>query len=885
MPRVTIDGTERAVPEGRTVLEAIRAAGLDVPTLCHDDRLQPYGGCRLCVVEVDGFARPVTACNTSVADGMTIRTHTAALEAERRTLLRLLARGYPREAVERQPEKPFHRLLLEYGLADEAAGAGDPAKRDDSHPYIEVDMSRCVDCFRCVRVCDELQGQFVWKAWDRGDRTRIAPATGTSLLESPCVSCGACVDACPSGALEDRSILRHGEPGTWTRTTCPYCGVGCEMMAGTRNGRLVAVRPAPGAPVNKGHLCVKGRYAFGFVHSDDRVTDPMIREKGAWRKVSWGEAIEFVARGLGRYAPAEVGVLGSARATNEENYLTQKFARVVLGTNNVDCCARVCHGPTAAAMKTMLGTGAATNSYDDLERARTILVCGANPTESHPVIGARIKQAVRKGARLIVIDPRRIELAETADVHLQLRPGTNIPLLHAMANVLVWEGMVDETWVRERVSGWPEYFAFVSGWTPARAADVCGVPAEDIRRAARIYGREKPSLSVHGLGMTEHTQGTEGVMALVNLALLTGNLGKPGSGVNPLRGQNNVQGAAHMGCEPDHLAGYQPIAAARALFEKAWGAPVPATPGLDLMKMMDSAARGGLKALWAIGYDLLLTNADAASTRAALGNLEFVIVQDLFLNETAREFGSVFLPACSSFEKDGTFMNAERRVQRVRRAIAPVGRSRPDWEIIRDVARAMGAGKTFAFDSPEEIWNEIREVWPAGRGITYARMDDAGVQWPCPEEGHPGTPLLHRDSFPGGRRAPLQPVPYRPTEEKVSDEYPFLLVTGRTLYQFNAGTMTMRTLNAELRARDTLDLSPGDAAGLGIVEGQRVRLCSRHGAAELPVRILETVHSGTLFATFHTPESFVNRVTGPLRDSVVGTPEYKVTAVRVEKPG
>jgi len=537
------------------------------------------------------------------------------------------------------------------------------------------------------------------------DATRIRPGDAATLLDSDCVSCGACVDTCPTGALEDQSILQRGRATHWTRTTCPYCGVGCEMNVGTRAGQMVQIKPVADARVNKGHLCVKGRYAFDFTTADDRVTEPMIREGGNWRKVSWSEAIGCVADTFRRLrnesGPDSIGLLGSARGTNEENYLVQKFARVVLGTNNVDCCARVCHAPTAAAMKQTLGTGAATNSFDDIERAATFLVCGCNPTENHPVVGARIKQQVLRGAQLIVIDPRAIELTRHAAVHLQLRPGTNIPLLNALAQVILHEGLVGEASIRDRVSDFEAYQSFIAEWTPERAAVLCGVSANRIRQAARLYARHKPAMCFHGLGITEHSQGTESVMCLVNLALLTGNFGQPGTGVNPLRGQNNVQGSAHMGCEPGNLTGAVSLDLGRDAFEAAWRAPIPRTPGLNLMEMMDAAASRKLKGLWAIGYDVALTNPNTTATRESLAKLDFVVVQDVFLNELAREFGHVFLPACPSFEKDGTFMNAERRVQRVRQALPPRGASKPDWEIICAVAQALGFSEQFDFPTAE----------------------------------------------------------------------------------------------------------------------------------------------------------------------------------------
>jgi formate dehydrogenase major subunit len=885
--RVTINGQPVEVREGATILAALRAHGADVPTLCHDERLHPNGACRLCVVDIEGWDRHATACNTPALDGMKILTHSPAVEDARRTLLRLLAADYPEAAVAQAPEKQFHHWLRHYGITPGGHGTR-ACFADTTHPYLHVDMQQCISCFRCIRICDDVQGQFVWRAWKRGAETSIRP-DGPTMLESPCVSCGACADTCPTGAIEDRSVIERGTPDTWTRTTCPYCGTGCEMMVGTRSARIVQVTPALDAPVNKGHLCSKGRYAYEFTHSPDRVTEPMLREAGAWRTVSWEEVTTHIATKLREIVAAHgadsIGVLGSARATNEENYIAQKFARVVLGTNNIDCCARVCHAPTAAAMKRMLGTGAATNSFDDIEHAAAFLVAGCNPTEAHPVVGARIKQAVLRGARLIVIDPRETELARHADVHLALRPGTNVPLFNALAHVIVMEGFADTATMRERVTGADEFRDFIRAWPPERSAEICGVNADDIRAAARLYARTAPAMAFHGLGMTEHVQGTEGVMALVNLALLTGNFGKPGSGVNPLRGQNNVQGSAHMGCEPGNLTGFVPIEQGRDAFETAWSARLPRTKGMNLMQMIDAAGRRELHALWAIGYDVAFTNPETVRTHAALESIGLVIVQDMFFNELARKFAHVFLPAASPFEKDGTFMNSERRVQRVRAAIPPPGHARADWRIVCDIARAMGHAEAFAFSSAEEIWNEIRTVWKAGAGITYARLDRGGLQWPCPDEMHPGTTILHTTSFTAEKTAPLQCIDFDGTGESPSAEFPFVLTTGRSLYQFNAGTMTMRTPNRELRRTDTLDLSPADAVRLGLCDGDSARVTSHHGATTMPVRLDPRIKAGEAFATFHASESGVNILTGPGRDKQVMTPEYKVAAVRIEKIG
>ncbi len=661
------------------------------------------------------------------------------------------------------------------------------------------------------------------------------------------------------------------------------------MLVGTRGDRIVQVKPVVDAPVSKGHLCVKGRYAFEFTHSADRVSEPMIRDGADWRTVSWAEATGFIAtrlRGiLVESGPQSIGMLGSARATNEDNYLAQKFARVVLGTNNIDCCARVCHAPTAAAMKRMLGTGAATNSFDDIEHAAGFLLAGCNPTEAHPIVGARIKQAVLRGARLIVIDPRETELTDYADVHLALRPGTNVPLFNALAHVIVTETLADARSLRDRISGEEEFRDFIGAWTPERAATICDVEPDDIRAAARLYANSAPAMAFHGLGMTEHVQGTEGVMALVNLALLTGNFGKPGSGVNPLRGQNNVQGSAHMGCEPGNLTGFVPIEQGRDAFEAAWNAPLPHAKGLNLMQMIDAAERRELKALWAIGYDVAFTNPDTLRTHTALDTVDLVIVQDLFFNELAHKFGHVFLPAASPFEKDGTFMNSERRVQRVRRAVPAPGHARADWEIICDVARAMGCGAAFPFGSSEEIWNEIRTVWKAGAGISYARIDHDGVQWPCPDETHPCTTILHTESFAGNKTAPLQCINFVESTEATTCEYPLLLTTGRNLYQFNAGTMTMRTPNRGLRRTDTLDISPVDAVRLGFQDNEVVHVTSRQGSVRMPLHIDRRVKTGELFATFHAVETGLNHLTGRGRDKQVMTPEYKVVAVRLSKNG
>ncbi|MBI3852773.1 MAG: formate dehydrogenase subunit alpha [Verrucomicrobia bacterium] len=892
MLQVTINGHSHQFPEGLTINQALQQIAVEVPTLCHDDRLEPYGSCRLCTVEVKGVNGLVTACNTQLRDGMEILTHSPDVQGVRKTLLGLIAKDYPAEAVAQFPDKQFHRYLREYDVkargSRTAPSPAVPFMKDATHPYINVDMSQCVTCYRCVRICEEVQGQFVWKAWNRGDQTRIGPVRGVTLQDGGCVSCGACVDTCPSGALEDLTLLKRGVPTDWTKTICSYCGTGCEMNVGTRDGRITTIRPSMEGPSNHGHACVKGRYAFDYVYSKDRITSPMIRRAGQWQKVSWTEVNQFTADRLreaaAKHGPDSIGLLSSARGTNEENYVAQKFARVVLGTNNIDCCARVCHSPTAAAMKMTLGTGAATNSLDDIEIARTILVAGVNPTDGHPVTGARIKQAARHGANLIIVDPREIELCEFATLHLQLHAGTNVVLFNAIGAAIIDEGLVDEEFIRTRLTEYAEYREFIREFLPEKVEHICGVPAAKIREGARLYATAKPSLSVHGLGMTEHIQGTEGIMALVNLALITGNIGKPGTGINPLRGQNNVQGAPHMGSEPKLLAGYVPITEARERFEAAWHVPLPTNPGINMIEMMDAADAGKLKVLWSIGYDIVMTNPNMHFTRRAMEKLDLVIVQDIFINETAKEFGDVFLPAASSFEKDGTFMNGERRIQRVRRAVLPQGEARSDWEIVCDIAKLMGKGEHFAYKSAEEIWNEVRSLWPEAAGISYARMDKlGGLQWPCVDENDPGTGTLHTDHFTHGKTTALRRIEYVAPPKLTTKEYPFLLTTGRNLYQYNAATQTARTPNNSLHATDYLQLSSSDAAHLGLSDGEIVRLRSEQGAADLPVQISDHVKPGEVYTTFHSTRVFLNQITTSHRDRYTKTPEYKVTAVRIEK--
>lgn len=871
--------------EGSRLLDVLDEKGIHVPRLCFDPRLAATGACRICEVHVEGRRSPC-ACATIVENGMTVETHTPALEHFRKSVLTMLAKPYPWSAVEEFPEKTLHRYFREYGV--EAPVEPELRERlvDRTHPYIAIDMRRCIDCFRCVHICDDLQGQFVWKVLNHGTGLRIVPDSQTTLLASSCVSCGACVDTCPSGALEDKSLVEKGSATSWQRTTCPYCGTGCEMNVGVKDDSIVVSRPVLDAPVSKGHLCVKGRYAVEYVDAADRIKQPMVRRGEEWIAVSWDEALDKAASELLRIkesaGPDAIGILASARATNEESYLVQKLSRVALGTNNVDCCARVCHAPSAAGLGSLFGTGAATNSFNDIERAGAFLIFGCNPTSNHPIVGARIRQRVLAGVPLIVVDPKRTELAAMATVHLPLRPGTNIPLIQAMASVIIEENLVNRDFVHRRTEGIEAFAESLKPCTPEKAGEICGLSPDAIRTAARLYAGIRPAMCFHGLGITEQVQGTDGVVALGQLALLTGNVGIPGGGINPLRGQNNVQGTAVMGCEPDKLTGSQKIGLARARHEKVWGREIPRQPGLDLIQMIDAAAEGKLKGMLIFGYDVLLTNPNMQLTDTAMRTLESVVVVDLFLTETAKALGTVFLPVVSSFEKDGTFMNAERRIQRVRRAVSPRGEAKSDLEVTALLAERLGVREGFSFPDAESVWDEIRKLWPAVNGITYRRLEHGGLQWPCPTEDHPGTEILHAEEFTTGSKAMFRSIEFTPSGEQVSEEFPLLLNTGRSLYHFNASTMTGRSRNQEIEPMDLVYVHPLDASRLKLTQGAKVAVRSRHGEFLGTAAISDVVSPGQLFTTFHNVKAMVNRVTGSGRDPITHTPEFKVTAASIK---
>jgi formate dehydrogenase alpha subunit len=863
---LTINGV--AVPVRGSVLDCCLQAGIDIPAWCHKNG-RGGGHCRSCLVEIGG--RTVAACTTAAEDGMNIATDTEALRAYRRDLGELTV-------AEARPGATVGRSLAALGIAgDRYPKASVTARRDASHPYLRLDLSACIRCRLCEDACDHIQGQFVYGFRGRGATTELAFGA-SSFKDSACVACGACVSACPTGAITDLDRETQA-PTRSVRTTCGYCGVGCQLDVHTDGEQVLRVGGADAA-VNRGHLCVKGRYAHGFARHADRLRTPLIRKNGALVPCSWDEAIATVAREFS-IRRGHIAALSSSRATNEENYLLQKWMRAALGTHNVDCCARVCHAPTAQGMRTIFGTGAATNSFADIERADTILVAGANCTESHPVIGARIRQAALRGARLIVIDPRRTELAAMADVHLELVPGTNVLLLNSFACALIEGDFIRDRFIAERTEGFEQFSAFVTRYPPESTERTTGVPAGAVRAAARFYGCAERPLEVHGLGMTEHYQGSESVMQLANLALLVGAIGRQGVGINPLRGQNNVQGAADMGCAPDSVTGYQNPRddEVRRRFEAVWQRPMPEAAGLTLPKMYEQARTGEIKAMFIFGEDVVQSD-PSVHVEPALAALEFLVVEELFLSATARR-ADVVLPGASVFEKDGTFTNAERRIQRVRRVLEPPGDARPDWQILCELMAATGYPQTY--QSPADIMNEIARVAPLFAGVSYDRLDRDGLQWPVSEDGA-DSPILHERSFPIGR-ARFAIVEYAPSPALAVDvaRYPLRLTTGRVLEHYNCGSMTRRSKNAELRPDDRLELHAGDAARAGVRSGERAHIQSPFGETDAVVAISDRMPAGTAFLSFHYTETGANKLTSATLDRLADCPEYKVIPVAVTK--
>lgn len=885
----TIDGRPIGVAPGQTILDAARAAGVPIPTLCYLDRLPPEGGCRVCLVEVGPYDF-AAACHTPVRDGMTIVTDSDRLRDLRAGVLALMAGEHGEGCFTPSSiGSEFERLLAGLHVNESPLFLESQINlfhAESSHPYLRFRADRCIVCRRCVHACESIQGQFVYAIGGRSAATHLIFGEHNRFVETDCTACGACVDVCPTHALTDADRLAQGPVVRTVRTTCGYCGVGCQVDASVSGDVVASIQGAPGAAVNRGHLCAKGRYAHGYHRAPDRLKRPLLRRGNDFEEVSWHSAVAFIAERLTdirrKFGPDSIGALASSRSTNEAAFLLQKFARSVIGTDNIDCCARVCHSSTAVALRRVTGTGAATASFADIERAQCIVVAGANPTEAHPVLGARIKQAALRGVPLIVIDPRFIELSEYASVQLQIHPATNVAVFNAVAKQLIESGAIDARYVADRTEGFDELREFLAAQSFDHLSGVAGISVEKVRATAAVFAASKQALFVHGLGLSELTQGTESVIALCNLAMLTGSIGRPGAGMLPLRGQNNVQGAADMGASPALVTGYQRIddPSVRVRVASLWGRDLPANVGLTSTEMLDAATEGRIRALWLQGEDVAHSDPFESRTLKALQSLELLIVQDPFFNETAR-YAHVVLPATTTLENDGTYTNGERRIQRVRPAVASPGDARQDWMINRDIANALGANWSYA--NPADVMDEIAAIAPdLFGGVAYDRLDDDGIQWPCPNRSHPGTDTLHADTFLRGKGR-LSCIDYRPSPEKTSDEYPFQLITGRVLQQYNVGTMTRRTSNADLAPCDDLEMNPEDARLLRIDDGSIVEVRSRWGSTRIAARVTPRVARGTLFASFHYPESHVNRLIGPHVDPHSKCPEYKLAAVRVDR--
>lgn len=893
-----IDGEPYHFEEGETLLNFIdrhRGRGF-VPTLCDAPQLEPYGACRVCSVEVamreDGPRRVVASCHTPLTAGMHIFTESPKVRRLRKNIVELVLTDHPLDCLtcEVNGNCELQTVAAKVGIRGVRYPAGanhlDRAK-DRSHPYMTSELSKCINCSRCVRACDEIQGQHVLSMYGRGFDARIIKGLDQSFMDSTCVSCGACAQACPTSAISDVFFSKSIEATKRTRTICTYCGVGCNLKVASKGGEVLSIQAPFDAEVNHAHTCLKGRYAFRFYNHRDRLRSPLIRQAdGSFKPCSWDEAYDHIVANLRRiktqHGASAIAGISSARCTNEENYLMQKFIRQVIGTNNIDCCARVCHSPTAWGMQQSFGTGAATNSFEDIEHTACIMVIGANPTEGHPVTGARLKQQVMKGVPLIVIDPRRIEIVPYAKYHLQLRPGTNVALLNMFARCILDAGLVKQDFVKKRCEHWEQFEAGLHTLDMDLMEDITGVDKELVRAAAIEYASADAAMSFHGLGVTEHEQGSRTVMLISNIAMMTGNVGRPGVGVNPLRGQNNVQGAADMGCQPHQGAGYLEMDDPQVLrqYEQFYGVPTPAEPGWKIPQMFDAAIDGRLKALWLMGEDVVQTDPDSEHVRRAMSGLEFLVVQELFMTETA-QYAHVILPATSFLEKSGTFTNAERRVQRVNAAVKPLEGTRTDGQIICEIMQRFGFPQEDY--TPDGVLAEIARIVPFFKGVTWENLGDNGKQWPVVADGV-GTRIMHQGTFARGlgRFHFFDWVQSREITTHGKD-FPFILTTGRILEHYNCGTMTRRTGNGHIVEKDILAINPADAAKKNISTGDTVRLFSARGEVKLEASVTDEVKPGILYTTFHFPDAMVNNVTGGGCDSDTLCPEYKVIAADIEK--
>jgi len=897
-----IDGQKVTVNAGTSVMRAAAEAGISIPKLCATDSLEPFGSCRMCLVQIEGARGYPASCTTPVGEGMKVCTQNDKLANIRKGIAELYISDHPLDCLTcaANGDCELQDTVGAVGLREVRYGfEGENhlgAEKDTSNPYFTFDPSKCIVCSRCVRACEETQGTFALTIDGRGFESKVSPGQTQPFMESECVSCGACVQACPTATLMEKSVIDHGQPEHSVVTTCAYCGVGCSFRADMKGEQLVRMVPDKNGKANHGHSCVKGRFAFGYATHKDRITTPMVRENisDPWREVSWEEAFQFAADRLkgiqAKYGKDAVGGITSSRCTNEETYLVQKLIRAGFGNNNVDTCARVCHSPTGYGLKNTFGESSGTQTFDSVMQSDVIMVIGANPTDGHPVFGSMMKRRLRQGAKLIVVDPRSIDLVRNsphvkADYHLKLRPGTNVAVVTALAHVIVTEGLANDNFATERcdVESYNKWKTFVSleKTSPEAVAEITGIDAETMRAAARLYATGGNGAIYYGLGVTEHSQGSTTVIGIANLAMATGNIGRDGVGVNPLRGQNNVQGSCDMGSFPHEFVGYRHVSdnATREQFETAWGVSLSSEPGLRIPNMFAASIDGTFKGLYVQGEDIAQSDPDTQHVHHALRSLECLVVQDIFLNETAK-FAHVFLPGSSFLEKNGTFTNAERRISPVRKVMTPLA-GKEDWEVTRDLANALGFPMNYSH--PSEIMAEIASLTPQFAGVSYEKIDAEGsLQWPCNEESPEGTPIMHVEEFVRGKGR-FMLTEYVPTEERTSSKYPLILTTGRILSQYNVGAQTRRTENVAWHDEDRLEIHPHDAEVLGIGDGDWVGVKSRTGETVMHAVITERMQPGVVYTTFHFPHSGANVITTDNSDWATNCPEYKVTAVRVEK--
>ena len=891
---LSIDNQEVTVPKGTTILEAAKTLGVEIPTLCHLKELAPDGSCRMCVVEVEGGRRGglTTACTAHCQEDMVVATHSEKVADSRRFILDLLLSNHKLECFScgKNGDCQLQQYALDYGIDATSFTEGKrmPCHQEDtSNPFFSYDPEKCIMCRRCARVCQLRQGRDVLSIANRGFETKMMPSYGQAFDQSICESCGNCVSSCPTGALTAKDTKEYRKWETQKiPTTCPHCGTGCQMNLLVKNNRLVGVEPLDG-PANKNLLCVKGKFAsYKFVGSGDRLTEPLIKRNGIFEPASWEEALTLVSSKFNEIkaenGPDALAGFSCSRATNEDNYVFQKMVRAAFGTNNVDNCARVCHSASVHGLAQTLGSGAMTNPIADItEDVDMILLVGSNPEEAHPVIGAQIRQAIQRGTQVVVVDPRKINLVKDSALHLQVQAGTNVAFANGMMHVILKEGLADHHFIEERTEGFLDLEKMVADYTPEKVAEICHIHPEDLIQAARMYAKAEKAPIIYCLGVTEHSTGTEGVMSMSNLAMLVGKVGKPGCGVNPLRGQNNVQGACDMGCMPYDFPGYQKVNNPEVIdkFEKAWHVPLNRNTGLTSTKVLPAATAGNVKGLYIFGEDPIVTDPDTGHVRQALESLDFLVVQELFMTETAA-YADVVLPGISYAEKDGTFTNTERRVQRVRKAVEPRGQAREDYEIFCEVMTRMGY--PCAYESAKEIMKEISAVTPSFGGINYERLEKESLQWPCRSLTDPGTPIMHVGSFARGKGL-FKAIPYKQAQELPDEEYPYLMSTGRMLYHYNTRAMTGRTEGINQIANHSyIEINAVDAQALGIQEGDKVEVHSRRGKIETYAAVGNRVFPQEVFMTFHFPDGNVNEITNAVFDDIATIPEYKVCAVAIK---